>query len=336
MQIRIRDKKIGDESPVFIVAEIGTNHNGRPDLAFRLIDEAARAGVDALKLQVVNPEESYVKGTPSYKIFKKIYLDFDVLKDLKKEAERKGLVFFATPGDLSSLNMLLELKVPMIKISSGCMTHLLLTKKAARTGLPIIVSTGMSYLKEIKEAVSGLEKNGAREIILLHCVSLYPAAYKEINLNAIVALRSFFKYPVGYSDHTMGNPASFTAVAMGAKVIEKHFTLDKKLKGTDHALSADPRELKELVDGIRDIEKMMGKPIKKPVTKEKLSRATSRRFLVFAKDLAKNSVLNEKDVGVKRIIRGRGLSPEYYNSVIGKKIVEDVKKDKPIRLSLIK
>lgn len=336
MHIRVRHKIIGDNTPTFIIAEIGTNHNGRFDLALEMIREAAKAGADAVKLQVVNPEESYIKESSSYNIFKKVYLDFGALKRLKNEAERRGLIFFATPGDISSLDMLLRLKVPLIKVSSGCMTNVILLREIAKTGLPIIMSTGMSYLREVKEAVAELEAYGAKDITLLHCVSTYPATYKEVNLNAINILQSEFKYPVGYSDHTKGNLASFAAVALGAKIIEKHFTLNRRFKGPDHRFSADPKELKELIIGIRDIEKTIKGHIKKPAESEKQSRTKIRRFLVATKNLAKGSILSEEDVGVKRLIKGKALAPKYYDSVVGKKIAKDVKKDEPITFNLLK
>lgn len=336
MQIKVKNKKIGDNSPVFIIAEIGTNHNGRSDIALEIIKEAAKAGVDAVKFQVVSPDESYVKGSTSYNIFKRVYLDFDALRRLKNESERRGLIFFATAGDIPSVDTLLKLKVPLIKISSGCMTNVTLLRKIAKTNLPVIVSTGMSYLKEVKESVTELESYGAKEIALLHCVSTYPAAYKEINLNAIEILRSEFKYPVGYSDHTKENLASFAAVAIGGKIIEKHFTLNKKFKGQDHHFSADPKELKELVHGIRNIEEMMKRHTKKPAVSERESRLKIRRFLVAAQNLAKGSILHEENVGVKRLIKGKALPPKYYDSIIGKKIVKNIKKDEPITLDVLR
>lgn len=336
MQMKVKNKRIGENAPVFIIAEMGTNHNGRTELAFKMIREAAKAGVDAVKVQVVNPEESYIKGSTSYNIFKKVYLDFNVLKKLKREAERRGLIFFGTAGDISSLDMLLELKVPLIKISSGCMTDVILLRKIARTDLPIIISTGMSYLEEVKEAVSELAAHGAKNIALLHCVSTYPAPYAEINLKAMDILRSEFKYPIGYSDHAKGNLASFAAVALGGKIIEKHFTLNKKLKGEDHHFSVDPKELKQLVDGIRNVEKMMKGDIKKPTESEKRSRDKIRRFLVATQDLVEGSILNKESVGTKRLIKGKALPPRYCDSIIGKKIVRGIKKDEPITLDLLK
>jgi len=336
MQIRLRNKKIGDNNPVFIIAEIGINHNGDPDLASKMIGEAARAGADAVKLQIVNPDESYAKDTLSYQIFKKASLTFDALKKLKDEAARKDVIFFATAGDLTSLDMMMELGMPLIKISSGCMTNFLLIRKAARTKVPIMLSTGMSYLSEVKETIFELEKNGAKDIVLLHCVSTYPAAYEEINLNSMVTLKSLFRYPVGYSDHAEGVLASCAAVAIGAKVIEKHFTLNKKFKGPDHRFSADPKELKQLVEDIRNIEKLMGSEVKRPTKTERRSRDTIRRFLVATKDLAKGSIMTKGDIGIKRIGSGNGLSPKYYDSILGKKIVKGIKKDKPLTLSLLK
>lgn len=336
MQIKVKNKRIGDGVPVFIIAEIGTNHNGRLDLALRMVREAAKAGVDAVKLQVVDPDESYVKPSPSYKIFKKIRLDISALRNIKRKAEKRGLIFFATPGDMRSLEILVRLKVPLIKISSGCMTNITLLRKIAKTRLPVIMSTGMSYLDEVKKAVSELEAHGAKKIALLHCVSSYPTSPEEANLKGMGMLRSEFRYPIGYSDHTAGNLASFASVALGGKIIEKHFTLDKKLKGPDHHFSADPKDLRQLVDGIRNIEKMIQDNTKTPAKSEKKSRSELRRFLVAARDLKKGTVLKEDYVAIKRLTRGAALSPEYYDKIIGRKIIRDIGKDKPITMGLLK
>ncbi len=336
MEIKIRNKKIGGNNPVFIVAEIGTNHNGKPRLALEMIEEAKQAGVDAVKFQIVNPDESYVKKSPSYRIFKKIQFDLCTLKKLKQEAEKSKLIFFATAGDLSSLDLLLQLRIPAIKISSGCMTNVLQLRSAAMAKLPIIISTGMSYLREVKEAVSELEKHGAKNIALLHCVSRYPAEYSDLNLNAIKTLQRTFNYPIGYSDHAPGNLAAFAAVAMGAKIIEKHFTLDRKSKGPEHRFSDNPGELHDLVVGIRSIEKMLGSYIKTPTREEKADRNKIRRYLVFNRNLSKGSRLTRDDIGIKRIIQGVGLLPKYFESTIGKETVVNVKRDMPITSNLIR
>ena len=337
MQIKIGNKKIDADSPAFIIAEIGTNHNGDPRLAIEMIKEAAKAGADAVKLQVVDPDQSYVKGSLSYEIFKKAYLGIEAIKRLKNEAEDRGLVFFATAGDLVSLDVLLKLKLSLLKISSGCMTNLLLVRKAARAGLPLIVSTGMSYIQEVEEVVLELEKNGAKEIALLHCVSEYPARCDELNLNSIKTLQSLFpRYPVGFSDHTVGSHASMIAVAMGAKVIEKHFTLNKRFTGPEHHFSADPKELKQLVEEIRNVEKAMGSSLKRPTTAEKEIRTKMRRFLVFTKDMPKGSMVSEDNVGIKRLISGKGLAPSHYDAIIGKKVGAKVKVDQRVNLKLLK
>jgi len=336
MQIKVRNKRIGGNAPAFIIAEIGTNHNGNPKLAVKLIKEAARARVDAVKFQVVDPKESYQKGSPSYKIFKKVRLDFSVLRKLKREAEKLGLVFFATPGDVSSLKELLRLNVPLIKISSGCMTNIVLLREAAQTGLPIIMSTGMSYMREVKRAVGELEKNGADKIVVLHCVSQYPAKADILNLNAIRTLKSRFKYPIGYSDHAEGSISSLVAVSLGAKVIEKHFTLSRKLKGPEHKFSMEPEELWQMVSDIRNAEKMMGSYEKTPANGEKAARDKFRRFLVFRRDMKKGTSIKAGDMGIKRLISGKGISPHCYDSAIHKTLTKDVKKDTALTSNLLR
>ena len=335
MQIKVANKIIGNKAPVFVIAEIGTNHNGSPLLAKKMIEAAASAGADAVKFQIVNPKESYVKGSDSYAIFQKMNLSLSALKELKREAVKRRLIFFATAGDISSLNLILELGIPLIKISSGCMTNIKLLREAAKTGLPIIMSTGMSYMKEVEQSVRELERNGAKKIVLLHCVSRYPANYGEVNLNGMRAMQEKFKYPIGYSDHTIGSLASSIAVAIGAKVIEKHFTLDKNLKGYEHYFSADPKEFKELVVTFKNIKKMLGSCIKEPGKSEKIFRNKIRRHLVFANNLIKDSVLSEKDIAVKRIKKGKGLSSDRCDSIIGKRIKISVRQDKPIKMNLL-
>lgn len=332
MRIKIANKRIGGKAPTFIIAEIGTNHNGDFKLAMRMIKEAAEVGADAVKLQIVESDASYLKGSASYDIFSRVSLTFEELKKLKAEARKRKIIFFATPGDIPSLKLLLRLKSSAIKISSGCMTNTPLLKEAARTGLPIIISTGMAYMKEVQTAISTLKESGAKDIVILHCVSSYPSRYEELNLKTLETLKREFKYPIGYSDHTKGALASFVAVLMGASVIEKHFTLDKRLKGPDHHFSADPAELRELVSGIRSIEKMAGTSVKRPNRVEMKTRDAIRRFLVFTRDLKKGVVIKEDDISAKRLIRGKGLAPEYYNRVIGRRLRSKVDKDQPVNM----
>ncbi len=336
MQIKVKNKKIGDNAPVFIIAEIGTNHNGDPAMAKRIIKAAAQAGADAVKIQLVDPDESYAKDSPSYRIFKKVSLPFSALTELKKEADRLNIIFFATAGDLSSLGLIMKLKMPVIKISSGCMTNTPLLRKAAGMRLPIIMSTGMAYLDETKSAVRELERNGAKDIALLHCTSSYPAEYNELNLNAVKTLKDNFKYPIGYSDHTKDNLASAAAVSIGASVIEKHFTLSRKLKGPEHYFSSEPAEFEQLVSSIRSIEKMMGSYSKKPGKNELKARKTFRRYLVFSRTLDKGAVIAANDIGVKRLNNKSGLLPEYYDAIIGRRILNAVVKDEPVLLKALK
>ncbi len=258
MQIKVKNKKIGDNAPVFIIAEIGTNHNGDPAMAKRIIKAAAQAGADAVKIQLVDPDESYAKDSPSYRIFKKVSLPFSALTELKKEADRLNIIFFATAGDLSSLGVIMKLKMTVIKISSGCMTNTPLLRKAAGMRLPIIMSTGMAYLDETKSAVRELERNGAKDIALLHCTSSYPAEYNELNLNAVKTLKDNFKYPIGYSDHTKDNLASAAAVSIGASVIEKHFTLYKAMWGSDQSVSMEPADLGKLCRAVKRLKMVRG------------------------------------------------------------------------------
>lgn len=336
MQIKIKNKKIGDNAPVFVIAEIGTNHNGDINLAKRIIKAAAKAKADAVKIQLVNPDESYAKDSPSYRIFRKVSLSFSALTELKKEADRLNIIFFATAGDILNIELIVKLKMPLIKISSGCMTNTLLLREAARMRLPVIMSTGMAYLAEIKSSVHELERNGAKDIALLHCTSSYPAEYSDLNLNSIKTLKDNFKYPIGYSDHTVDNLASLAAVSIGAAVIEKHFTLSRKLRGPEHYFSSEPAEFSRLVGEIRGIKRMMGSYVKMPTEKELKARNTFRRYLVFARKLDKGAVIQSKDIGVKRLNKKAGLSPESYDGVIGRRTVMVVDKDEPVSLKVLR
>jgi len=335
IHIKVGRRIIGPGAPVFIIAEIGTNHNGDAGLALRMIKEAKRAGVDAVKMQIVDAEASYMKGSASYEIFSKMPLPFEELKMLRSEAQKRGLIFFATPGDIPSLEVLLKLRSPAIKISSGSMTNAILLREAGRTGLPVILSTGMAYMDEVKRAVRTLERSGAKEIAVLHCVSNYPPRHDELNLRNIEEMRREFKYPVGYSDHTEGALASYAAVAMGACVIEKHFTLDKRFKGPDHHFSAAPGELRKLVQGIRSIEKMAGCGGKGPTGRELKLRDSIRRSLVFSRDIKKEDILREGDIQAKRLVSGSGVAADRYNEILGAMLKKDVFKDEPVKENLL-
>ncbi|MBN2125283.1 MAG: N-acetylneuraminate synthase family protein [Deltaproteobacteria bacterium] len=331
--VRIRNHAIGNGHPVFVVAEIGASHGGKIDRAVKLIEEAAGCGVQAVKLQTVNVDDSYVGGTESYEIFKGLWFRKEDLERLVKVAEANHVVLFSTPGDFCSFGLIRELKMPLVKISSGLLTHEPLIKEIAKSGLPILFSTGMSYLDEVGSAVRVAESNGCSDIMLMHCTSLYPAAPETLNLRAMEAMEAAFPYPVGYSDHSLGETAAVAACALGASLIEKHFVLDKAYSGPDSHFSHDPKELKHLVEEIRNVEKMLGSPVKRPTEEEMAIRNRYRRCLVARKVIRAGKRIDRDMVAVKRVQPGQcGLAPRYYEDILGLRVRRDINTDEPLLL----
>lgn len=317
---RIEGRAIGDGAGVFIIAEVGINHNGSETEAARLIDEAAAAGADAVKLQTVTPEESYHPDTESYRLFSGSGLSRDELQRLQKHARKAGIILFSTPGDPTALRLLRDLDMPAIKISSGLMTNLPLIRLAAASGKPLIVSAGMAQLDEIVAAVKVARDAGCRELALLQCTSLYPAPAETLNLRAMDALRGLCDGPVGYSDHHPGHLACVAAVAGGATIIEKHFTLDASVPGADHAISIEPREFAEMVKAIRAVEAMLGSRDKAPVEAELALRAGRHRRLVAARDVRAGETIAAADLYLMRLPGDRdGLPASRLDDVVGRK-----------------
>ena len=321
---------IGDKKSCFIIAEAGVNHNGDVNLARKLIDVAAVAGADAVKFQTFVAEEvvscnapkaEYQKHTTDptesqYEMIKKLELSKEDHKELIEYAKNKNILFLSTPFDEKSVDMLIELGVPLIKISSGEITNHPFLKYIARKGLPIILSTGMSTLEEVAEAVSVIRKAGCENLTLLHCTSNYPARVEDCNLRAMKTMADAFDLPVGYSDHTPGIVVPIAAAAMGANVIEKHFTLDRNLPGPDHKASLEPNELRDMVQSIRMVEKALGSPIKAPAGSELGVRDVVRRSIVARIDIPKGNVITMDMISCKR--PGIGIPPKEIDRIIGK------------------
>jgi len=339
-KIKIENKYI-NEDRCFIIAEAGVNHNGSIKFAKKLIDVAKEAKVDAIKFQTFKvgnvatkyaPKADYqVKNTGSkesqYEMIKKLELKEEDFKELYKYAKEKGIIFLSTPFDFESADFLDDLGVSAFKISSTDLTNLPFLKYIAKKGKPIILSTGMATLGEVEEAVNTIKKYN-EDIILLHCVTNYPANFEELNLKAIKTLKEAFKLPVGYSDHSLGIYAPIAAVSLGAVVIEKHFTLDKNLPGPDHKASLEPKELKEMVKCIRLIEKALGDGIKRPTFEEEKIKKVVRKSIVAKINIPKGTIITEEMITFKR--PGTGLSSKYYKEVIGKKARRDIKADEII------
>ncbi|MDY5648924.1 MAG: N-acetylneuraminate synthase [Lachnospiraceae bacterium] len=325
-----------------IIAEAGVNHNGSMELAKKMVDKAKEAGADYIKFQTFQPEKlvskyaakaEYQKKTTGseesqLEMLKKLALtreDFRELKDYCKEA---GIGFISTPFDLESIDFLERLDMDFWKVPSGEITNLPYLIKIAKTGRPIVMSTGMCQMEEIEEALTWLKKSGAGEITLLHCNTQYPTPMEDVNLNAMQSLRRQFQLPVGYSDHTQGIEVPIAAVALGATVIEKHFTLDQTMEGPDHMASLAPEELTAMVRGIRNIEKALGDGEKGVTPSEMANRTVARKSIVAAGSIRKGEPFTETNLTVKR--PGNGISPMNWFEVLGKVAKRDYFEDELI------
>lgn len=321
---KIENHLIGGNK-VFIIAEIGINHQGSTNNCKKLIDNAKKIGADAVKLQICNPEYSYNSNTSSYKIFKKNILNFEQLKTLKKYAKKRKITLFATPGDFQSLDIVKKLNFPAIKISSGLITNEPLISEIVKLKKPVIFSTGMAYISEITKALSILKKKNI-QIAILKCTSLYPCPPKFINLKSIESLKKKFpKIPIGYSDHTNGIDSCIAAVALGAKIIEKHITLKKNIKVPDQKVSCDPDEFKILVRKIRYIEKILGKENAFPTFPEIKKRKLYHRSIIAVKNISKDEIFNKTNIALKRSVdKKKSINSKYFFKILGKKSKKNI------------
>lgn len=329
-----------------IIAEIGVNHNGQIDLAKRMVDEIARCGADTAKFQTAQPEKlvSRFAGKADYQkkttdqdesqleMIRKIMLPLDAFEEMKRYCEKTGVEFLSTPFDLDSIDYLDSIGMRLWKIPSGEVTNLPYLIKIARTGYPIIMSTGMCDMQEIRDAVSVLDKYGAGDLTILHCTTEYPAPIDEVNLMAMESLRNEFHTPVGYSDHTEGIDVSIAAAAMGACVIEKHFTLDRSMEGPDQKASTEPGPFRQMVRSIRIIERARGEGGKTVSASERKNIAVARKSIVAARPIAKGEVFTEENLTTKR--PGDGISPMRWFDVIGKTAPRDFAEDEKVEMEL--
>ncbi len=328
--LKINNRKIGPGSPVYIIAEIGINHKGNLKLCKKMIHSAKKNGADAVKLQIAVPEYSYSSNTTSFKIFKKNQLNTKQLINIKNYCKKKNITLFATPCDFQSLEIIKKLKFPAIKISSGLLTNLPLIQKAIETKLPIIVSTGMAYYKEIESVIKFFKKKKTNNFAILKCTSLYPSPSKTVNLKSIKKLEKL-RVTVGFSDHTQNNDACLAAVSLGAKIIEKHFTIDRKLKVPDQKISADPIQFKNLVNSIRNIEKLLGSDDIFPSFPEIKKRKINHRSIISIKSIKKGEKFNYQNISLMRSNGLKmGLDPKFYFKIIGKKSKKNISKETKI------
>lgn len=325
------------DAQCFIIAEAGVNHNGDIDIGKELIDVATRAGVDAIKFQTFNTESLVTEDTPKaeyQEVLKEYRSQFDMLKALelsleehiilKEYCDQRGILFLSTPFDFRSVDLLEGLDIPLYKVSSGDLVNLPLLRYIASKNKPIILSTGMSNLGEIEQAIKCINEIGNTHIALLQCSSSYPTSYENVNLQAMITMKEAFKLPIGYSDHTLGLEISLAAVAMGARIIEKHFTLDRDMKGPDHSISLGPAELSQLVKTIRNVERAYGDGIKRCNEEEKKNKEVSRKSIVAKCDIGKDQVITQDILDFKR--PETGISVLYTDAVIGKKALRNIKK----------
>lgn len=345
--VEIAGRKVGHGQPCFIVAEAGVNHNGSLDMARKLIDVAAQAGADAVKFQTFRAEKVISAFAPKatyqlettdasesqLEMAKRLELSFAAFRELENYCHHQGILFMSTPFDEESADFLDDVGVPVFKIPSGEITNLPFLAYIARKGKPMIVSTGMSTLEEVKTAVRVIQETGNQDMVLLHCTSSYPADPAESNLRAMEVMRSALGLPVGYSDHTPGIEVALAAVALGACVIEKHFTLDRALPGPDHRASTDPQELSLLVRAIRRVERALGDGGKRPMPSEMNTRMVARRSIVAARAISAGTRLSESDLALKR--PGTGLASEHLPNVIGRVTVRPLSRDEMIDWSAL-
>lgn len=331
---------------VIIIAEAGVNHNGSLELAKKLVVEAKKAGADYVKFQTSTPEKvisvfaeqaEYQKtntGTQESQLdmVRKIMLSLEEYRPLKEYCDMVGIKFMSTPFDLDAIDLLAFFDMDYMKVPSGEMTNLPYLRKIAKLNMPVILSTGMSRIGEIEDAINILIDGGMKreDIILLHCNTEYPTPYEDVNLKAMLTLRDTFGVRVGYSDHTKGIEVPIAAVAMGAEVIEKHFTLDHNLPGPDHVASLEPQELKAMVDSIRNIEKAIGNGLKVVSASEEKNIKIARKSIIAARDIKMGDIFTEENLTVKR--PGNGVSPMLWDSVIGTKAKRDFVYDEPIEI----
>ncbi|MFJ8246327.1 N-acetylneuraminate synthase [Peribacillus asahii] len=321
---------------VYIIAEIGVNHNGDIELAKKSILAAKECGANAVKFQTFKTEKLVTKNAEKAKYqienTKKDGMQYDMLKKLelsqretiilKEFCHKHEIDFISSPFDEESAMFLKDINVDVIKIGSGEITNLPLLKKINQLGLPVILSTGMSNMGDVEEAVNELKDV---ELSLLHCTSCYPAPFEDVNLYAMVNLKNVFGLSTGYSDHTLGSEVSVGAVALGAELIEKHFTLDNDLAGPDHKASLNPQNFKKFVQSIRNIEKSLGDGIKRCMPSELSTQKVSRKSIVLAKSVEKGQTLNCNDLLIKR--PGYGIPPKFIDLIVGRVISKDMKID---------
>lgn len=344
--IEIRGRKLGKGQPCYIIAEMSANHAGDINRAIEIIHAASDSGADCIKIQTYTPDTMTIdsdkeyfkikngtwKGENLYNLYQKAYTPWEWQRQLKDEAEKLGLDFLSTPFDKTSVDFLEGLGVEFYKIASFELNDIPLIKYIASKGKPIIMSTGMATLGEIQEAVKAVRAGGNNKLCLLKCSSAYPAVPKDMNLSTIKHMEETFGVPVGLSDHSLGSVGAVTAVAVGAKVIEKHFCISRKIENPDASFSMEPHEFKQMVADIRSAEKAMGE-INYDISESEAVNRIFRRSIFAVSDIRKGDIFTENNI---RVIRpGYGLAPKYYDDILGKKALRDIERGSPLSWNMV-
>ncbi|HHV73354.1 MAG TPA: pseudaminic acid synthase [Thermoanaerobacterium sp.] len=345
--LQINSKKIGSGHSIFIIAELSANHNQNFSNAVKLIKEAKKAGADAVKLQTYTPDTITINcsneffqikqgtiwdGKILYDLYKEAYTPWEWQPKLKEIAENEGLICFSSPFDKTAVDFLEKMNVPAYKVASFEITDIPLIEYIASKGKPVIISTGIATLSDIEEAINACKRMNNDQIVLLKCTSEYPSPLEEINLKTIPNMIETFKTIVGLSDHTLGISVPVAAVVLGAKIIEKHFTLSRSMGGPDAAFSLEPDEFSQMVRSVREVEKALGDVSYELSDKSMKSREFSRS-LFAVEDIKKGGIFTEENV--RSIRPGFGLHPKYYNYILGKKAAKDIDKGTPLNWDLI-
>jgi pseudaminic acid synthase len=347
--VEIAGRSVGPGHPCYVIAEAGSNHNRDLDTAKRLIDVAAESGSDAVKFQTYTAEGLYSRKTPNpsylakdhllkdqetvWELIKRVEIPWEWHQALADHAAAAGVDFLSTPFEEAAVELLEGLKVPAYKVASYEITHLPLIEFCARTGKPLLLSTGMASLADIERALDVANAAGCDQVALLHCAINYPPNFEDLNLRAIQTLRSAFQVPVGWSDHTMGHTADVTAVALGACLVEKHFTLSREQEGPDHAFALEPDELAAMVQAIRETEASLGSPVKRVTEAESEMFRLGRRSLVAARDLQPGETLRRDDIAVKR--PGYGIPVYELDAVVGRRVAVAIEADEILQWPML-
>lgn len=344
--MKIKQREIGGNEPAYIIAEMSANHAGSLARAKEIIRAAKDAGADCIKIQTYTPDTMTIDcsnkyfnisagtwdGENLYHLYEKAYTPWEWQKELKEEAEKNGIDFFSTPFDKTSVDFLEEIGCEFYKIASFELIDIPLIEYVASKGKPIIMSTGMSTLGEIDEAVSAVRRKGNDQLALLRCASAYPAITDDMNLRTMKNMAEIYNVPVGLSDHSMGSVGAVTAVALGAKIIEKHFCIDRSIENPDSSFSMNPEEFRKMVTDIRQAEKALG-VVKYGVTKQEETNIVFRRSIFCVKDIKRGEKITEENV---RVIRpGYGMAPKFYPEILGQVALQDIERGTPMTFDVI-